>query len=387
MLRAAGEFWSAAEVIELHDVVLGPLAEGSSKRRFIIESNAPDSPITHFHTRAGNNVIALRPLPDGCTIASRHEGAVIFGGPLLLHFSHFLADAIHRLWARVLVPELADAPVVYIAQPRKRIVLPDWAVGVLSVLGLRASDLILLQSPTSFSRLLVPQQARIMSGPTLMPGYSNLFPFAPSAVPEVHDGPKRIYLSRSRHGHTGCFLGESYVERILETRAGFTVVHPEDLAVPQLVGLLRQAEMIVIAEGGAVHVLEITGPLKSKVAVIARRTDCSLRFRNIVSGVTPDFAIIGDVRAGVLFDPIGRKKATINAKAANIIDLASVSTALGAFLGLDLGDPDQAEIRTDMRLSLMNLLLDQRLVAADNAPQLFNTIMPHLRKLAREGQL
>lgn len=386
MSACAQTEWCKSHLTIVEGVALTPQLHGSSKTKYIFESTKTDFPYSHFQHGTSFNTVNIRPWLESRKVECVVNEPVLFGGPLLLNFSHLLAEGIHRIWPRMIFPELSKAPVVFLGREKHESVLPQWAIDIFRLLGLKLDDIRIVEQPTLFERLYVPHQARIMPAITQMPDYAKLFPVAPEIISSGPNFPKRIYLSRRKHAYSGCFLGETYLERTLHDNADFTIVYPEEIDVISLVGMIRNAEIVVMAEGGAMHVLEITGPIKAKVAVIARRAN-AVRYERLLREISNDIAIIGHISSGVVLMPFPRKPAALHPLAANLLDLNDACEQLGNFLGANLRKSEDRQLKSDVRLDLINYLLDDRHVSCDATPSVFESAMRHLRDLARIGQI
>jgi hypothetical protein len=191
----------------------------------------------------------------------------------------------------------------------------------------------------------------------LLPDYLSLFPLAPIAVPA--EAPKRLYVSRSRYTHSGIYLGESAVERVLE-QAGFAIVHPQDLPLARFAGMLRAAETIVFAEGSAIHNLELTGPVDARVMVIGRRDGAKRKFEALVTSLARETAFFAQARvAGSLNWDRANDRPQLST-ACSIVPIGPLLEAIGAFAGVTLSVPDEDTIRAAMRDDLMRYMRDPR---------------------------
>jgi hypothetical protein len=284
-----------------------------------------------------------------------YAGATLYAGPYFAHFGHAAAESIHRLWATHHFADLREARIVF--QADAGAMRPAWFDAVLEMVGIAPERVLLLDHVARFDELHIPAQGRALGGALLLPDYLSLFPLAPVAVPT--DAPKRLYVSRSRHRHSGVYLGESLVERVLE-QAGFMIIHPQDLAVRSFAGLLRGAETIIFAEGSAIHNLELTGPVDARVMVVGRRDGVRRKFKALVESLSPETAIFASARvAGSLgWDRLHDRPHL--GVACSTLPIGALIAAIADFAGVDLPQPDAGTIRDAMRADLLLYLLDPR---------------------------
>lgn len=80
------------------------------------------------------------------------------------------------------------------------------------------------------------------------------------------DTPARIYLSRSR-GQRRILRDEEEVERLF-ARYGFTIVHMQDLSLPDQIRLLSKAQMIAGPSSSALHNI-VFAPASARMLILA----------------------------------------------------------------------------------------------------------------------
>jgi len=319
-----------------------------------------DTPgVTLTHVRADTlegpvNRLEVHP-PENGREAPFHPGPTLYAGPYFAHFGHAIAESLHRLWAARHFAEYRDARIVFQAQPDAA--RPAWFDAILTLIGIAPERVLLLDQLARFEELHIPAQGRALGGTLLLADYLSLFPLAPIPVPA--DAPKRIYVSRSRYTHSGIYLGESLVERVLE-QAGFAIVHPQDMPLGQFAGMLREAETIVFAEGSAIHNLELTGPVEARVMVIGRRDGTRRKFEGLVTSLAREAALFAQARvAGSLnWDRLNDRPQL--STACSIVPIGRLLEAIGAVAGIALPMPVEGEIREAMRDDLMRYLRDPR---------------------------
>ena len=182
--------------------------------------------------------------------AREHAGTAIWLGPLLEHFGHFLLESLGRAWFAKRHPELPVAWSCRVgpgAPPRRQGPLTGWQRDVLALLGLE-NPAVLVEAPTRFERLLVPEL-----------GYRFRAAFHPehaaalAVVPHRPEPGRRLWLSRGKLERLQN-LSMPEVEARLEA-LGWTILHPETLPFPQQIAALAAAERIAGEQGSAFHSL------------------------------------------------------------------------------------------------------------------------------------
>lgn len=347
----------APSVPVFRDVLIGPLAR-ESKTRIAFKC---DSSLPLTHLRRGDEDDALRePFSEPPSDVHTVEAPSIYGGQLFLqHFGHALAESIHRVWPRILVPGMGQHRLVFHAPLRLcALAPPTWAVETFEMLGIDWSEVILIDRTMLFRQLHVPVQARTMAGPTVIDGYPDIYPVRCDVVPG-ENLPKRIYVTKSSHRHSGSYLGESLIERTL-IQAGFSVIRPEDESVPRMARMLANADIAVFCEGSAIHTLELIGRVKARVFVVGRRVGALKRFGPLLSAIASEWEIYEEQLGCASMFGLDHRDRPNQDKGCSFVDIRGLLAALSQFSGIDLPAPAQDDIWTAVKLDLVDYILDPR---------------------------
>lgn len=351
----------------VRDAVLGPLVPASTPPA--IGCRARTAPIVLEHLRGDTpggviDVLEIHPVDDDPDMP-RIAGPALYAGPLFTHFGHMLAEGIHRLWAATAFPPLADATIVFQGDPAQA--APAWLTEVLGLCGIAPERLLVVRRPTLFAQLWVPKQGRVLGGEILIRDYARLFPLAPIVADRT--GSDRLYLSRSRHIHGGTYLGESLIDARLAA-AGFEVIHPQEMATAALVRKLAGAALIVLAEGSAIHNLELCGRVAARLFVIGRRIGTKRRFGRLLESLAREWRIFAGTPApiGLDWDEVADRPRP--GRSCSFIDIAALIGAIGEFAGISLEMPDAATIDRAIAADLLRFLIDPRSGAGASDAQL-----------------
>ncbi len=213
---------------------------------------------------------AIRSLPenpiaiDGAGIATR-PGLHYFAGAAWEQFGHFLLEGLSRWWLLACLPEAVRAELHFVLYNDRP--LRPWQLELLAGLGIGADRLVYLTEPTRFERLIVPSIAY------------NLHRAAAHAQRDTWEriarafdngeGPARVYLSRSRYPHNRVLLNETEVERRFQER-GFTILHPQELSIPEQLASIRHARLIAGSAGSAMYLSAFANQGARKLIVSPR---------------------------------------------------------------------------------------------------------------------
>ncbi|MEG3765445.1 glycosyltransferase family 61 protein [Alteromonas sp. 14N.309.X.WAT.G.H12] len=214
------------------------------------------------------------------TPLTRKKETYYYGGPLFNNFGHFLAENVHRLGGLQAARQADNGcKVVFLPQRYKfnkgkfAPVLPAHFYAVLAYLGVPKKDILLPKKSFTADTIWVsPQQSIFRSRTPVSDAYRQFLVHrerAAGITPDLNK-PKKIYVSRTDFALKGAFAGESVLEAHLE-KQGFYILKPETLSLQEQLSYYKSADILVFAEGAALHVLELLGEIPGKVVIIQRR--------------------------------------------------------------------------------------------------------------------
>lgn len=190
------------------------------------------------------------------------DESVIFGGILYNHFGHFITDSFARLWWVV----------KYNAYNKKIIFISDGIVNkkflsFLTNLGIPLQNIIVVDKPTQFRAIHVPEQAYYP-----YTGFYSEFQLAYNKIVstinnEVKSPYKKIYLSRTAYPKYDMF-NEEYFENFYRQH-GFQIIYPEQHSIEQQIAFVAGAEEIVTTIGTLSHLACFAKP-ESKLILLIR---------------------------------------------------------------------------------------------------------------------
>lgn len=212
--------------------------------------------------------------------------AAAWGGPLVRHYGHQVADFSTRLLATAQAfPRL---PVLFATKPafgwRSMADARPFARAILEWFGLDLERCRLVDEPLRVGRFVVVPQAEQVGGP----GPSDAYLEALQANTELRLGglPKVgdavVYVSRAAMASR--FAGEAYLEDVL-AGAGVQVLRPETLPLAEQLRTYHAARRLIFAEGSALHTLQLSGRIAADVTVLERRPDRRLAEANLLPRV------------------------------------------------------------------------------------------------------
>jgi hypothetical protein len=277
--------------------------------------------------RAVDRLLGLEP-------ERRISGRFNYGGIIINHFGHFMAEGMHRV-----VPSLRHHPkrrFLYVRSRHHPAPLPFMAE-VWRHFGLEPP--LIVDDNVEVDEMFVHEQGANYMGSThaaYLDMLDDLDRFRPENLPPPRGGP-RLYVSRTAVPKPPALLGESYLERLL-AGSGFTIFRPEAHSVLEQIATYRAADVIVLGEGSAAHALELLGRGSVRnVFLYTRRSQESSRTRGMMTllGLRSEAfqCFEGSVYLGSLaYSRTGEERAALGTTAINIPGLLESLRAAG-FIG------------------------------------------------------
>ena len=168
---------------------------------------------------------------------------------------HFLADSLSRAWP-VLEKKYANHTFAIVSEgplpsrgPNNKSATTASAAELLHLLGFK--KLLVIQKPTAFRNLLVPDSSFDYTKMIFNRKFSDIFARVAGAVKAEPKAPKKIYLSRTKVSHNPV-LGEKQIEKIFENN-GYSIIHLQEFPIERQIALMKNAEAIAGVEGTALH--------------------------------------------------------------------------------------------------------------------------------------
>jgi len=271
----------AAETVWVDNAILTPLATGEMRvvdRHWRWVSGAVYDSAGHLvpasqrqWDRTVHQPVAVDPpvvrVPGN--VARTLEGPWVFGGHWARHFGHFLLETLPNLW-----PEeaLGTRGIVMMESAFMRrepnfqrgLFVPQlrpWQEALLELAGFGGHELqVSCYKTIRAERLLVPERP-VFLNQWVRPEAVGLWRRISDAV-GARGSATKVFLSRTRFNSdegtsaTGALRTDPEWDALLDSRfagAGFAVVNPEELSIPEQIELVRGAGVIAGSSGSALH--------------------------------------------------------------------------------------------------------------------------------------
>lgn len=232
----------------------------------------------------------------------------IFIGLVCRHFGHSIVDSPARLWpiARSfgsLIKQLKPVAYGMHGLSNNRNTWPSWLPELIDAYGINHSLIQILEKPTLCKRLVIPKRISPYGGVGGHP-YNKLMQYAGDKLSRYAldsiDLPKRVFLSRSRVSSPSRKLNTASsiaIESLFES-CGFSIIHPQELTLPQQVVLVRAASHIAGLAGSQMHLCSFSKMPGLRVARIRPSFYPGMTDLNIIRHIPGIFLDHSVVRKG-----------------------------------------------------------------------------------------
>ena len=207
---------------------------------------------------------------------------VIFLGPFIRHWGHFICDEISRLWY------VLDAPKKY------RIAYCGWNfehpgvdidgnyLELLELLGIKRDQLINVQKPTRFKKIIIPEMSFIPRDYYHVEFLKLLDIITTNALKGSYKVPEKVYFTRSNWYDNDKERGENNIVDYL-TKLGFEIKSPERLSLRDQIRILNNSKSVCMISGSISHNIMFN---KSKnTIIILNKTDMMNDYQVMIDNI------------------------------------------------------------------------------------------------------
>jgi capsular polysaccharide biosynthesis protein len=181
--------------------------------------------------------------PDAPVLAGRS----LYLGSFIAQYGHFIVESLSAAWALKRVGPV-DHFVFHSFVFGDE--MPAYARSMLSVLGVAPERVQVLTEPVGFEEVLAPDRLTVLNQDShvlMRETYREL------AAHYGAEGPRRLYLSRSRlHQDRRRLENEAEIDAVA-AEAGYAVVHPQELPIETQMRLYGACEVMAGLAGSALH--------------------------------------------------------------------------------------------------------------------------------------
>lgn len=208
---------------------------------------------------------------------------VVYFGPFISHWGHFICDLIGRMW--YIKDNPREHKIAYCGW--------NWHQGegniegnyleLLKLLGCNKSQFINIQKPMKFRKIIIPELA-FSGGNYYTEEFEKMISIiVQNALKNSTTSPKKVYFSRTKFNN-GKERGEEKIENVFKTN-GYQIVYPESLNVKEQITYLNNVEQLAMISGSLSHNLMFTK--SSKVhAIILNKMDLINNYQLVIDDMT-----------------------------------------------------------------------------------------------------
>ncbi len=210
-----------------------------------------------------------------------NDETVIYFGPFIQHWGHFICDQISRLW--YIIDEPQKYKIAYCGW--------NWNNGssdmygnfleLMTSLGIKESQLINIQRPTKFSKIIIPDFS-FVGGKYYTKEFNNIIDKLTKNVLKEYENkkcPKNVYFTRTGLKNEKEY-GEKYLINLLKYN-NFSIFEPENLSFKDQLFYINNAENIAMISGSISHNLMFNRNKKNK-SFIFNKTPMINNYQNII---------------------------------------------------------------------------------------------------------
>ncbi|TSD62350.1 glycosyltransferase family 61 protein [Aeromicrobium piscarium] len=207
--------------------------------------------LTHRLAPSRTHYFADKPQADH---RGRLDGTYLYlDGEYTSHFGHFVSEQMSRLWALPWIRDHYRDVKVLLSHRPDRGRPSEWEYALLEAAGVDRDDVVSMARGTSYDveRLIGVTPLYSMPDylhPRIVEVWSTIAEGLQSRASE-RDYPDRVFLTRAPDAIRPCHNAEVVESRF--ERAGFTLLRPEELPLPDQAALFRRASVIAGYEGSA----------------------------------------------------------------------------------------------------------------------------------------
>jgi hypothetical protein len=216
---------------------------------------------------SGQPIDECPPMPEVSSIEPLDE-EFLYGGCLIDHFGHFIAEFIHRILTSIQVyPGLR---VIFVGAPGvSQASLPSFISHIFTYLGI-SDRVLIVDKPVRVRRLYVFPQEEYLGGPPPQLSYLHaLHTVQKQKLTPLRSVGDVLFVSRSKQQRGG-FAGEFVLDALFAS-LGATVFYPEEHSLTDQLNTYISYRRIIFSEGSALHGLQLLGQLEAEVTVLCRR--------------------------------------------------------------------------------------------------------------------
>lgn len=210
----------------------------------------------------------------------KYVSKAVFGGWFHEQFGHFLTDSIARMWY---FQREKDLDFYFFPMDLRHCRLSFRHIQEFqSVIGFRADQIKIIETPTMFGELVIPDRAfdQLLNPSPLLDTLAKGLNWTPGEVPVA----KKVYFKRGdpRWSGEAVLLGEDSFERYIETQ-GYKVIDlvkteaGDGRSISDQFEYIKNAETLIIPEGSAAYWTLLSQNSNKRMVILSRRPEWAIK--------------------------------------------------------------------------------------------------------------
>jgi hypothetical protein len=173
----------------------------------------------------------------------------VYAGYCFNHYGHFLVEFAARLYE--FIGKNSDAMCVFMHYHNSE--TPKFVMEFTDLLGIPRNNVLCIQKPTRFKKVIVPEQSSIIDH-GYAPEYLNIIEAFKSAVTIPSPVGDKVYFSRTKFKSESMHftIGEDIIEDSFRTK-GFDIVYPETLSIAEQIAIVKGAKIFAGLNSSTTH--------------------------------------------------------------------------------------------------------------------------------------
>lgn len=207
---------------------------------------------------------------------------MVYGGPIIPQYGHFIMSSLARMHAID-----GSIPVLFNSHPPVFVHELRYVKEFIAAAGLVPQNCMSFEKPTFIKKIHLPDPAVVEQQRIHLDAKTSYLKIGNAFAPTDDFVRNRIYISRARlRTGTAGFYGEEIVEQKF-MRAGFRVIHPEQLSISEQINMFRNASIIAGSISSGFHTL-----------LLANESEVSRCIFNFQDMLNSNFTLVDHVSRG-----------------------------------------------------------------------------------------
>lgn len=219
---------------------------------------------------------------------------VVFLGPLVYHWGHFICDLISRLWFVLDNPEKYKIAYCGWYHGNASVEISGNFLRFFNLLGIKKSQLIDIQEPTQFKEIIIPDVSMSVRDRFFTKEYKKIFnTVTNNAVKNCpKEIPEKVYFTREKFVDAQeKEYGEKYISEFFKNN-GYEILAPETLSLDMQIIYFQKCKKIAAVSGTITHNMLFAS--KSLDLIVINKLDLVNNYQTLIDATNKNKVILVD---------------------------------------------------------------------------------------------